>query len=326
MGAAGTTGGTAFTSNLSNAMNSYTFDANKILSASSITQAGAAAGQAGGAALGNGISTAVSSHSFNPDSTGMTVQNMTQQGQKSGQAGGTALTQALTTAVQSGSGTVVSEITSMANSINGALNTGWNTAKTSAASAMSSLQATCASGAASAANAVRSAFANMRITIPRPSIPVISVSTSSVNYGKGGNVTIPNFSVSWHALGGIFDSPTILPTLQGMQGVGEAGPEAILPLDTLWKQMEEIMNKILTSRTEGIIGSLLEKLEKIGNRNQTDSMELAGTGMTINFSPTYVLQGSATKEDAKEAAQMTFNEFKKFMERYDREKKRKGFK
>ena len=326
LGAAGTTGGTAFTTSLSNAMSAYTFDANTVLPVATLTQAGTTAGQAGGTALGSGINAAVGAYNFNADNTGMTVQRMTQQGQQSGRAGGTALTQALTAAIQSGSGAVIGAISSMMASVNGALNAGWSTARASAASAMASLQATCASGAAAAANAVRSAFANMHITIPRPSIPVISVSTSSIGYGKGGSVTIPHFSVSWNALGGIFNSPTLLPTLQGLQGVGEAGPEAILPLDTLWKRMEEIMSRLLSNNTEGIIGNLLGKLERIGNTNQTGSMEVAGTGMTINFSPTYVLQGSATKEDAKEAAKMTFNEFKKFMEQYDREKKRKGFK
>jgi len=326
LGAAGTTAGTAFTTSLSSAMSAYTFDANTVLPVATLTQAGTTAGQAGGTALGNGINAAVGAYNFNPDNTGMTVQRMTQQGQQSGRAGGTALTQALTAAIQSGSGAVVGAVSSMMASVNGALNAGWSTARASAASAMASLQATCASGAAAAANAVRSAFANMHITIPRPSIPVISVSTSSIGYGKGGSVTIPHFSVSWNALGGIFNSPTIMPTLQGLQGVGEAGPEAILPLDTLWKRMEEIMSRLLSNNTEGIIGNLLGKLERIGNTNQTGQMEVTGTGMTINFSPTYVLQGSATKEDAKEAAKMTFNEFKKFMEQYDREKKRKGFK
>ena len=326
LGAAGITAGTAFTTSLSSAMSAYTFDANTVLPVATLTQAGTTAGQAGGTALGSGINAAVGAYNFNPDNTGMTVQRMTQQGQQSGRAGGTALTQALTAAIQSGSGAVVGAISSMMASVNGALNAGWSTARASAAYAMASLQATCASGAAAAANAVRSAFANMHITIPRPSIPVISVSTSSIAYGKGGSVTIPHFSVSWNALGGIFNSPTILPTLQGLQGVGEAGPEAILPLDTLWKRMEEIMSRLLSNNTEGIIGNLLGKLERIGNTNQTGQMEVTGTGMTINFSPTYVLQGSATKEDAKEAAKMTFNEFKKFMEQYDREKKRKGFK
>lgn len=37
----------------------------------------------------------------------------------------------------------------------------------------------------------------------------------------------------WNAEGGIFTKPTVLPTIAGWQGFGEAGPEAILPLSKL---------------------------------------------------------------------------------------------
>lgn len=44
---------------------------------------------------------------------------------------------------------------------------------------------------------------------------------------------LPKLSVKWNAEGGIFDSPTIFGTQYGLQGVGEAGPEAIMPLSKL---------------------------------------------------------------------------------------------
>ena len=37
-------------------------------------------------------------------------------------------------------------------------------------------------------------------------------------------------SLQWFAKGGIFDAPTVI-------GVGEARPEAVVPLDTMWRQM-----------------------------------------------------------------------------------------
>ena len=46
----------------------------------------------------------------------------------------------------------------------------------------------------------------------------------------------PKLSVSWYAKGGIFDSATVL----GGIGVGEAGPEAILPLTPFWDRMDKI--------------------------------------------------------------------------------------
>lgn len=41
---------------------------------------------------------------------------------------------------------------------------------------------------------------------------------------------VPKLSVQWNAKGGIFNKPTIFNTPEGLQGVGEAGKEAILPL------------------------------------------------------------------------------------------------
>lgn len=46
--------------------------------------------------------------------------------------------------------------------------------------------------------------------------------------------SVPKLNVDWYAKGGIFTSPTLL------AGVGEAGPEAVLPLDRLWKEMEKL--------------------------------------------------------------------------------------
>lgn len=46
-------------------------------------------------------------------------------------------------------------------------------------------------------------------------------------------MTVPHLSVSWYKQGGIFDSPTIA-------GLGEAGPEAVVPLDKLWSKFDEM--------------------------------------------------------------------------------------
>lgn len=44
---------------------------------------------------------------------------------------------------------------------------------------------------------------------------------------------VPHLAVDWYAKGGIFDSPSII-------GVGEAGPEAVVPLDRLWSYLDTI--------------------------------------------------------------------------------------
>ena len=45
--------------------------------------------------------------------------------------------------------------------------------------------------------------------------------------------SMPKISVSWWKTGGIFDSPSVI-------GVGEAGPEAVVPLDKLWDKLDNI--------------------------------------------------------------------------------------
>ena len=50
----------------------------------------------------------------------------------------------------------------------------------------------------------------------------------------------PKLSINWYAKGGIFDSAAVL----GNIGVGEAGPEAILPLTPFWDRMDKIANSM----------------------------------------------------------------------------------
>lgn len=49
----------------------------------------------------------------------------------------------------------------------------------------------------------------------------------------GGFISIPKISIDWYKKGGIFDSPTIA-------GIGEAGPEAVVPLDKFWDKLDNI--------------------------------------------------------------------------------------
>lgn len=68
-------------------------------------------------------------------------------------------------------------------------------------------------------------------------MPHISVDGGSAPWGIGGKGQKPSFNVDWYAKGGIFDSASIIG-----YGVGEAGKEAILPLDPFWKKLDQ-MNK-----------------------------------------------------------------------------------
>lgn len=67
------------------------------------------------------------------------------------------------------------------------------------------------------------------IEIPKPKLPHFKIS------GKFDlippDISVPKIDVDWYAKGGIFTRPTIFSTPTGYKGVGEAGPEAALPLN-----------------------------------------------------------------------------------------------
>ena len=52
--------------------------------------------------------------------------------------------------------------------------------------------------------------------------------------------SIPKVGVKWYATGGIIDGATIL----GGVGLGEAGPEAILPLNPFWSRMDRLEERL----------------------------------------------------------------------------------
>ena len=64
-------------------------------------------------------------------------------------------------------------------------------------------------------------------------LPHISVSGGKAPFGIGGKGSLPKFSVTWAAQGGIVDGATLI-------GAGEAGAEAIVPLDPFWDRMDAV--------------------------------------------------------------------------------------
>ena len=70
-------------------------------------------------------------------------------------------------------------------------------------------------------------FFNFSWSLPPLKLPHISISGSfSLN-----PISVPKFSISWNAMGGVFDSPTIFGFGDSFQGIGEAGAEAVVPLE-----------------------------------------------------------------------------------------------
>lgn len=77
-------------------------------------------------------------------------------------------------------------------------------------------------------DAVQSKFKNMKLSFPSFKIPKIEV-TGGFDVKDKKNIKVPQFKLTWHETGGIFDSPSVI-------GVGENGAEAVMPLEnnTQW--------------------------------------------------------------------------------------------
>jgi len=113
----------------------------------------------------------------------------------------------------------------------------WNNIKTGVEGPMNAVKNTIRT----ALDAIVGFFRNLKlpeIKIPKPKLPHFEISGSfSLNPPKA-----PKLGIKWYASGGIFNSPSVI-------GVGEAGSEAVVPID----------------RLENLIISAMQKFSRGGN-------------------------------------------------------------
>ena len=81
---------------------------------------------------------------------------------------------------------------------------------------------------------IKGIFDGLHLSLPKFKLPHFEITGGKAPFGIGGKGSLPKFDVTWNAEGAIFRRPTIL------QGVGEAGPEAVVPLNTLWNKLDRI--------------------------------------------------------------------------------------
>ena len=75
-------------------------------------------------------------------------------------------------------------------------------------------------------------------------LPHFTVNGGKFPFGVAGKGYPPSWDVKWYAKGGIFNSPTLA-------GIGEAGAEAVIPLDKFWKKLEESQGGSITVNVYG---------------------------------------------------------------------------
>ena len=80
---------------------------------------------------------------------------------------------------------------------------------------------------------IKNIINNAKLSLPKFKLPHFRISGGKLPWGIGGKGTAPKISVDWYAQGGIFDRASII-------GVGEAGAEAVVPLDKFWDKLDNM--------------------------------------------------------------------------------------
>ena len=83
---------------------------------------------------------------------------------------------------------------------------------------------------------IKSIINNVKLQLPHFKLPHFKIYGGKAPWGIGGKGTAPKIDVSWYAKGGIFDSPSLI-------GIGEAGPEAVVPLDKFWDKLDHLQGE-----------------------------------------------------------------------------------
>lgn len=104
-------------------------------------------------------------------------------------------------------------------------------------------------------------FFNFKVKLPHIKLPHFSIRPRGWKLGDLLEGSIPHLGIEWYAKGGIFNSPSVI-------GVGEKGPEAVLPIEKLQGMMATMADDIVNGMTTG--------------------MRLAGTGEQIISIPIYL--------------------------------------
>ena len=148
----------------------------------------------------------------------------------------------------------------------------WNNIKSVTTAVWNGIKTAITTPINSARDAVKNAidsifgfFRNLRlpeIKIPRIKLPHFSLSGEFSLLPP----RVPSLSVDWYAKGGIFNAPSII-------GVGEAGTEAVLPIDRLDDLMAKALQKVSVNNNREL--GLTLHIERFINNSEKDIEQLA---------------------------------------------------
>lgn len=214
----------------------------------------------------------------------------------------TAIT-AINATVTAGWNAIQSVVSSVSSAIQGAVSSAWNaisgvvtsvvgTIKSNVLNTFSAIHQAIQSkmdaaknAVTTAINAIKGAF-NFSWKLPHLSLPHITISGSfSLNPPSA-----PHFGISWYAQGGIFNSPSVI-------GVGEAGQEAVLPINKLDGILASAMNRVgYAQQSDSVSDNKLDTVISLLSQLVAKDMNLVlDTGQLIAVAD----RGLANKRDLK---------------------------
>lgn len=88
-------------------------------------------------------------------------------------------------------------------------------------------------------------FFDFKVSLPHIKLPHFSIKPEGWKLGDLLKGKIPSLGIDWYAKGGVFTNPSVI-------GVGEAGDEAVLPLDTFWRKMDRMADAV-TANSGGVV-------------------------------------------------------------------------
>lgn len=123
-------------------------------------------------------------------------------------------------------------------------------------------------------------FFDFEFKTPKIKTPKFSIKPKGWKVGDLLDGKIPKLGITWNAEGAIFKKPTIFNTSNGLQGVGEAGAEAVAPISKLMDYTRiavEGSNAGLEDKLDRVVTLLANYLPTLQNLQITlDTGELVG--------------------------------------------------
>ncbi len=147
---------------------------------------------------------------------------------------------------------------------------------------------------------IKGFFSNFHVSLPHISLPHFSITPYGWSVGDLLKGSIPKLGIQWYAKGGIMDGITPFAFNGNNLAVGgEAGKEAILPLESNTQWMDKVADKVVAKSTNGAdYQTLIEQnrtLISLMRRQNELTQEVASKDTNVSISTSDITSGMKRK-------------------------------